>query len=77
VKEHKSSLVARENNDPEKIVAKDNHGFDAWTYSLDFRPLLFKKIDHVPDHMTVKAFIQRSERARNQASRSRRGIIVA
>lgn len=77
MKEHKSALVARESNDPEKIVAKDNHAFDAWTYSLDFRPLLFKKIEEVPDHLTVRAFIKRAESSQRAAARSRRGIIVA
>jgi hypothetical protein len=78
LKEHKSALVAREANDPEKIVAKDNHAFDAWTYSLDFRPHVFVPRETVPEHQTIREFIKRAERqSRASERRSRRGIIVA
>lgn len=78
LKEHKSALVAREANEPERIVDKDNHAFDAWAYSLDFRPHVFVKKETVPEHLTIREFIKRSERMnRANERRSRRGIIVA
>ncbi len=76
MKENKSPLVARENNEPEKIVAKNNHGFDAWTYSLDFRPLLFRPKQVVPEQQTIREFIRRAEAAGRRSERHRRGIIV-
>lgn len=36
--EHKSALVAASKNNPEKIVDKDNHAFDATAYVVDSRP---------------------------------------
>jgi len=37
-KEHRSALVAATKNNPEEIVQKDNHGYDATAYLIDSRP---------------------------------------
>ncbi len=77
MQQHKSALVAQDKNDPEKIVAKNNHGFDAWTYSLDFRPHPLRQTKPVDQNLTIAAFIKRAEEQKRSESRRRGGIIVA
>lgn len=77
MQQHKSALVAQDKNDPEKIVAKNNHAFDAWTYSLDFRPHPLRQTKQVDPNLTIAAFIKKAENQRRSESRRRGGIIVA
>ena len=77
VQQHKSAPVAQDKDDPEKIVAKNNHGFDAWTYSLDFRPHPLRQTKPVDQNLTIAAFIKRAEEQKRSESRRRGGIIVA
>jgi hypothetical protein len=75
MQQHKSALIAQEKNDPEKIVAKNNHAFDAWTYSLDFRPQPLRPRNTADQGETIQQFIRRSE-ASKAIARRRGGIIV-
>lgn len=75
--EHKTDSVRRDKNEPEKLVDKDNHFFDAWCYSIDRQPSLWKPTAENEPKDSINAFIARAEATRQRPRKARGGIICA
>ena len=78
-KEHKSKLTEADNNQPEKIVAKKNHAWDASCYALDKKPMVFNPKEVLDTRQSIEAFIARAEQEKGILTgvrrRGRGGII--
>jgi hypothetical protein len=75
--EHVSGVVASRKNNPEKLVDKANHGWDASAYAIDRKPSRFvpQKSDEPRD--SINAFLKRAESQTVPIRRRRGGIVCA
>ncbi len=73
--EHLSSVVGSRKNNPEKLVDKHNHAWDATAYALDRKPSRYVPGQDADHRDSIQAFIERAEKKRPR-SRPRRGGIV-
>ena len=74
--EHVSGLVSAKKNNPEKLVDKFNHAWDATAYALDRKPSRYVPGQDDGDRRnSIQAFVERAEASQPRARQRRGGIV--